>query len=143
MASTLNPYVNLPGSARDALAFYAGVFGGEPTIMTFGESGFSAEAGGTPEEADKVMHGQLETTAGYTLMVADAPASMADAPVGGTISISLSGDDEPALHGYWDALSEGATIIEPLTRAPWGDSFGMLTDRFGVGWLVNIAGASA
>ena len=51
MASTLNPYVNLPGSARDALAFYAGVFGGEPTIMTFGESGFSAEAGGTPEEA--------------------------------------------------------------------------------------------
>lgn len=143
MASTLNPYINLPGGARDALVFYASVFGGEPTIMTYGESGFSADAGGTPEEAAKVMHGQLETTAGFTLMVADAPSSAEAGPVGGNVSVSLSGDDEVELRGYWDKLSEGATIIEPLTQAPWGDYFGMLADRFGTSWLVNISAPAA
>lgn len=143
MASTLNPYINLAGNAREALAFYAGVFGGEPTIMTYGESGFSAEAGGSPEEAAKVMHGQLETTAGFTLMVADAPASMEAGPIGGNVSVSLSGDDADELRGYWDKLSEGATIVEPLNQAPWGDSFGMLTDAFGTFWMVNISAPAA
>jgi len=143
MASTLNPYINLPGSARDALAFYAGVFGGEPTIMTYGDSGFGAEAGGSPEDAAKVMHGQLETSAGFTLMVADAPSSTEAGTVGGNVSVSLSGDDEAELRGYWDKLSEGATIVEPLTQAPWGDYFGMLDDRFGTSWLVNIAASAA
>lgn len=143
MSSTLNPYINLAGNAREAIAFYAGVFGGEPTISTYGESGFSAEAGGSPEEAEKVMHGQLETPAGFTLMVSDAPAGMEAPTTGGNISISLSGDDEPELRGYWDKLSDGATIVEPLAQAPWGDYFGMLTDKYGVAWMVNIAGSAA
>lgn len=137
MASTLNPYISLRDSARDALAFYAGVFGGEPRIMTFGDSGVGAEVGADAAEAAKVMHGSLETTAGFTLMVADTPASM-EGTVGGNLSISLSGDDEDELRGYWDKLSDGATIVEPLTQAPWGDHFGMLTDKFGTAWMVNI-----
>jgi PhnB protein len=57
---------------------------------------------------------------------------------GDTISVSLSGDDETELRGYWDGLADGATVLQPLEKAPWGGSFGMLKDRFGVTWLVNI-----
>ncbi|WP_420112904.1 VOC family protein [Pseudactinotalea sp.] len=142
MASILNPYISLRDNAREALAFYAGVFGGEPSIMTFGDSGFAADAGGDPVEAAKIMHGYLATPAGFHLMVADTPASMEHSS-GGNISISLSGDDEAELTGYWTKLSEGATIVEPLTQAPWGDRFGILTDSFGVGWMVNITAAAA
>lgn len=142
MASTLNPYISLRDNAREALDFYAGVFGGELSIMTFGDSGFASEAGGDPAEAAKVMHGHLETSSGFTLMVADTPASTEHHP-GGNISISLSGDDEDELRGYWDKLADGATIVEPLVQAPWGDHFGMLTDRFGVGWMVNIVAPAA
>lgn len=61
------------------------------------------------------------------------------APAG--ISISLSGDDDAALRGYWEKLSDGGTVVEPLNQAPWGDSFGMCKDKFGINWMVNIAGA--
>ena len=71
MASRLNPYLNLNGTARQALEFYQGVFGGELNIMTFGDMG-AADA----SDAGKIMHGQLETSAGYTLMVADVPSHM-------------------------------------------------------------------
>jgi PhnB protein len=59
------------------------------------------------------------------------------------VSISLSGDDDAALRGYWDKLTDGGDVLQPLEVAPWGDAFGMLVDRFGVSWLVNIAGAAA
>jgi PhnB protein len=58
---------------------------------------------------------------------------------GSNVSLSLSGNDEAELKGYWDKLSVGATISVPLAPAPWGDMFGMLTDKFGIQWLVNIA----
>ena len=140
MASRLNPYLNpLDGQARAALDFYHSVFGGSLTISTFAENGMEGPY------ADLVMHGQLETDAGYTLMVADAPAEMVSVTVGNNISLSLSGDADDAerLRGYFAALSEGGQVAEPLTTAPWGDEFGMLVDRFGIHWMVNIAGAAA
>jgi PhnB protein len=85
------------------------------------------------------MHSQLTTPGGFTLMAADVPAHM-DFTEGSAISISLSGDDEAELTGYWEKLIDGGTVVEPLNKAPWGDSFGMAVDRFGVQWLVNIAG---
>ncbi len=59
--------------------------------------------------------------------------------------MSLSGDAEAdaELRGYRERLAEGGTVLEPLVQAPWGDAFGMCTDRFGVTWLVNIAGPAA
>jgi PhnB protein len=86
------------------------------------------------------MHSQLTTTAGFTLMGADTPSYLPDSTNG---TVSLSGDDEVELRGYWDKLAVGATIPQPLEKAPWGDTFGMLTDTFGVNWLVNIAGERA
>jgi PhnB protein len=93
---------------------------------------------GTPIPADGVMHAQLTTDRGFTLMAADPPPGMAETPNG---HISLSGDESELLHGYFDRLAEGGTIDVPLEKAPWGDEFGQVKDRFGVNWLVNIAGA--
>ena len=133
MATRLNPYVNFPGTARQAVQFYASVFGGTATIMTFGEAG----AEGAPDP-DQVMHAHLETPSGFTLMAADMPPGQTHEP-GNSISISLSGDEDDERRGYWTKLSEGGTVAVPLDKQMWGDVFGMCTDRFGVSWLVNIA----
>ncbi len=133
---TLNPYINFKDNAREAMGFYKSVFGGELTMSTFGEFGSSSG----PADEKLIMHSQLETPAGFTLMASDTPAHM-EFKGGGNISVSLSGTDEAALSGYWTKLSDGASIMQPLEKAPWGDSFGMLTDRYGVAWLVNITGA--
>ncbi|MFX0539070.1 VOC family protein [Ornithinimicrobium sp. Y1847] len=136
MASRLNPYLSVPdGQARAAMERYRDIFGGELTISTFGEAGAIEGEG-----ADGVMHAQLETPAGYTLMASDTPPGMPATPLNDGISISLSGDDEGELRGYWDGLAEGGQIVMALEPQMWGDTFGMLVDRFGVSWMVNIAG---
>ncbi|WP_309137116.1 VOC family protein [Agrococcus sp. HG114] len=133
MATLLNPYLAFGREAREAMNFYHGVFGGDLVISTFGEFGMAQD----PGDADLVMHSQLTTADGHTLMASDTPASM-ERP-GGRQQVSLSGDDDAALSRYWEGLSDGAQILEPLVQAPWGDRFGMLVDRWGVLWMVNIA----
>ncbi|GGD09655.1 VOC family protein [Nocardioides daphniae] len=140
MASKLNPYINvLDGRARQAAEFYQSVLGGDLQVSTFGESGMEGPF------ADQVMHAQLETPAGYTLMVSDTPAEMMKLDMGNNISVSISGDAGQAdeLRGYFNGLAEGGTVNEPLAVAPWGAEFGMLTDRFGINWMVNIAADQA
>jgi PhnB protein len=135
MTVTLNPYLNFRDNAREALEFYHSVFGGELRVNTFKEY----QAAQDPSEEDLVMHGQLEGDHGVTLMASDLPKSMEYKP-GGSFSVSLSGDDETVLRGWFDKLAEGGTVAMPLEKAPWGDSFGMCIDRFGISWLVNISG---
>jgi PhnB protein len=118
------------------MEFYHSVFGGELTTSTFAEF----QASEDPAERDKIMHSMLTTDSGLVLMAADTPNSMDYTP-GNNHSISLSGEDEAELRGYWDKLSAGGNVTMPLERAPWGDTFGMCTDKFGISWLVNIAGA--
>ena len=137
MPTRLNPYLSFRDTAREAMEFYKSVFGGELTVSTFGEFGASDD----PAEKDKVMHSQLESPNGLLLMGADTPNSM-DYTVGTNISVSLSGEDEDELSGYYEKLADGGKVTEPLAKAPWGDSFGMCVDKFGVNWLVNIAGAA-
>jgi PhnB protein len=134
MASTLNPYLNFRDGTRDVMDFYVSVFGGELTLSTFAEMG---GMGQDESEQGKVMHSQLVTEGGMTLMAADVPASM---EIGSNGTISLSGADEAELRGYWDGLTAEGSVTVPLEKAPWGDSFGMCTDKFGVHWMVNIAG---
>jgi PhnB protein len=133
MPTTLNPYLGFRDQARSAMDFYHAVFGGELTRSTFAEMHASED----PAEAEKVMHSQLVTPGGMVLMAADTPNSMEYSP-GGPISVSLSGTDEAELRGYFERLSDGGTVLLPLEEAPWGDSFGMCRDRFGVSWMVNI-----
>ena len=94
-----------------------------------------------PDEARTVLPSTLTADNGMFLMGADIPNSMEHTAFNG--SISLSGDDEATLSNYFEQLSAGGEIGEPLTKAPWGDTFGMCKDKFGVHWIVNIAGAPA
>jgi PhnB protein len=135
MATRLTPYLNFPEGTRAAMEYYRSVFGGELTVSTFGET----PGMGLPEsENDKVMHSMLEVGSDMTLMAADVPPGMDASPNG---TLTLSGDDEDKLRGWWDALSSDGTVGVPLEKAPWGDSFGMCVDRFGVAWMVNITGS--
>ena len=134
MASQLNPYLNFNGNARQALEFYTSVFGGNLNVSTFADFGTPKDA----PDAGKVMHGQLETTAGYTIMAADTPPGMEYNGMHG-FGVSLSGDDGDRLREYWERLSASGTVTMPLQKQAWGDEFGMCTDQFGVPWLVNIS----
>ena len=134
MTVRLNPYLNFRDTAREAMEFYHSVFGGSLELSTYGESGVFND----PAESEKIMHAMLTGDNGVILMGADVPNSMEFTAAS---NISLSGDDDAVLRGWWDRLSDGSTIGEPLTQAPWGDTFGMLADKFGVPWMVNIAGA--
>jgi PhnB protein len=137
MSTLLNPYLSFRDTARQAMELYQSVFGGELTVTTFGEGQLSED----PAEQDKVMHAMLSTDSGMVLMASDTPDGTDPVP-GNSYSISLSGDDDAALRGYWEKLSDGGTVAMPLEKAPWGDSFGMCFDRYGVSWMVNITGTS-
>jgi PhnB protein len=137
MPSRLNPYLSFSGNAREAMEFYRGVFGGRLDTTTFAEGGIEHD----PADAERLMHSQLEADNGMILMGSDAPsgtAPVAEAP--SSVGLSLSGDDEAELSGYYKKLSDGGTVTMPLEKAPWGDQFGMVTDRFGMPWMVNITG---
>jgi PhnB protein len=133
----LNPYLSFRDNAREAMTFYQKVIGGELTVSTFAEFHASTD----PTEQHKIMHSQLESPDGLVLMGADTPEGMEYRPQAG-VSVSLSGDDEARLRGYWERLSEGGTVTMPFEKAPWGDTFGMCVDRFGTSWMVNVAAQS-
>jgi len=135
MQTKLNPYISFKGNARQAMEFYKSVFGGKLDLTTYAEGGMTANQA----NAEQIMHAMLITDNGMTLMGADTPDGM-EYSQGTNISISLSGDDELELTSYYNKLVEGGTVAEPLKKAPWGDTFGMLTDEFGTFWMVNIAG---
>ena len=135
MSTKLNPYLSFKNNAREAMQFYKSVFGGTLTISTFKEFNVSQD----PAEDHLIMHSQLDSDNGLTLMCADTPSYMEYKP-GTNGSISLSGENEAELTGYYQRLADGGKISQPLEKAPWGDSFAMLTDKFGVTWMVNIAG---
>ncbi len=138
MAIKLNPYLSFKDNARQAMEFYHSVFGGKLVINTFKDYHLSQ----APGDDDKIMHAMLEADNDLTLMAADTPGNMQYRP-GSNGSISLSGDDEAKLKSYFDQLCAGGSVGMPLKKAPWGDSFGMCTDQFGVNWMVNIAGQPA
>ena len=144
MAINLNPYINWRGQAREAMEFYHSVLGGELTVMTFAEMGGTAqEVAERDGEADWVMHSALSVSDTVLLMGADHPKHVPGEPQTQQVSISGPAEDEATLRSWWEGLSEGANVQQPLEQAPWGDTFGMLTDRYGVDWLVNIAGAQS
>lgn len=135
MKSLLNPYLSFRDNAREAMAFYQSIFGGRVQSMTFKDFHVSED----PGEDEKIMHSMLENESGLTFMAADTPNRMKFDP-GARISMALSGDDETELTAYFNGLASGGTINDPLTKSPWGDTFGSVTDKFGINWMVNIAG---
>lgn len=138
MSLSLNPYLSFQSNANEALEYYQSVLGGELQVDTFGSFPDMVSAG----EEHLVMHGQLTTEDGLVLMASDTPSSMPYTPPAG-FSVSLSGDDEDRLQAVWDGLAADGTVIEPYVTPPWGGTFGMLTDRFGIAWMIAYWGGQS
>jgi PhnB protein len=135
MKSRIDPYFSFKDNAREAMQFYQSVFGGKLDMQTYKEY----HASQAPSEDNKIMHAMLEAENGISFMGADTPLGM-DFHPGMNGSVALSGDNEAELKGYFQKLSAGGTVTAPMEKAPWGDQFGMCTDKFGIGWMVNITG---
>lgn len=139
-------HVNLRGEAREALEFYRSVFGGEVRMATYGDFGMPKDAPG----ADHVVFGQVVGENGFQVMAYDVPG-VAAAPVGETTRengmtittekffLSVGGDSVDEVAEFWKKLAEDATVIEPFGPSQWAPAFGMLRDRFGVTWILQVA----
>lgn len=140
MAKTLCPYIHFnDGKAQEALDFYHGVFGGKLDISRYGDL---PQAPVEDKYKQQIMHASLKTDE-FELMISDT-GPMGGVVVGGNISVSLFGQtgDKSQLSEYFSGLSEGGKVGQALELAPWGDVFGMVTDKFGITWMVNISDAS-
>ncbi|MDP9026515.1 MAG: VOC family protein [Actinomycetota bacterium] len=147
MSITTTTHLNFPGTARAALDFYQTVFGGQVFTSTYGEFGMPQDA----PDAGKVVFGQLQADSGFRVMAYDIPGAAAEASANSThrangvtvtdqpFFLSARAETVDELTAYWDALAVGATIVEPLATSAWTPGFGMLTDRFGVTWVLDVA----
>ena len=134
MKNTLSPYLTFKGNCREAMTFYQSILGGELTMQTFGET---MPDGTPPSHKDQIMHASLQNDA-LSFMASDGPPG-GTVTFGNNVHLSLVGDDEAALTKYFNRLAEDGDIKMPLAKQFWGDTFGMLTDRFGIHWMVNIS----
>ncbi len=133
MKSVLTPYLNFNGQTKQAMEFYQSVLGGELKMQTFAESGMPT----SPEEKDKIMHADLKNDT-LSFMASDGNA---EHPVhmGDNIHMCIAGTDEAMITKYFNGLAEGGGKVDmPLAKQFWGDTYGQLTDKFGVHWMVNI-----
>lgn len=146
MSITTTTHLNFAGDARAALEFYQSVFGGQTTVASYGDFGMPAELPG----ADRVVFGQLESADGFRVMAYDVPVGSPEPHRGSTrrdggvthsdesCFVSVRGDSLSEVQGYWAGLSEDASIVEEFAASAWSPGFGMLTDRFGVTWILDV-----
>lgn len=133
MSTQLNPYINFNGNAREAFEFYQSVLGGKLEMHTFGDFHTSED----PTEQDNIMHAMLTLDNGEALQGADTPHIMEyKEPCG--FSVSLNGSDAETLRSQFEKLADGGTVHVQIEKQVWGDEFGMVTDKYGINWLVNI-----
>ncbi|WP_125776296.1 VOC family protein [Antribacter gilvus] len=135
----LNPYLSFKDNAREALEFYQSVLGGELDINAFGDMPMEG-MDTNPDEARLVMHGQLDTPSGLTLMASDTPSFMEYVAPSSGVTVALTGgpDDHEYIQAAYDKLSDGDTATLPFDLAPWGDYYGQLTDKFGISWMFDV-----
>ncbi|GAA1003240.1 VOC family protein [Acrocarpospora pleiomorpha] len=134
MSLTTTTHLNFRGDARAALEFYQSVFGGDLAVVTYKDAGNVQEE----SEADQVMWGQLLAGNGFHVMAYDVPSRMAYDQGENSFFVSLRGETVEEVTGYWEKLSAGATVVIPMGPAGWAAAYGMVRDRFGVVWVVDV-----
>ena len=139
MTVSVVPHINLRGQARAALQFYQSVFGGETALITYRD----AHAVRDPQDADHVMWGQVRATDGFQVMAYDVPTDTAWQPGENAYFICTGCTTAQEANERWARLADGATVIQPLAPAQWAPLYGMLKDRFGVTWVINVSAAPA
>lgn len=134
MTVTTTAHVNSRGHARELLEFYRSAFDGEVTIATYAD----IHAVEDPAQADQVAWGQVTAPNGFRVMAYDVQSSRDFDPGRNAFYIALRGTDTDEIQHMWDGLADGATIATPLAPAPFAPLYGMLTDRYGVTWIVDV-----
>ena len=132
-------HLNFRGHARAALEFYQSMFGGDRMVISYRDAGSVQD----PAEADQVMWGQVATESGFCVMAYDVPSRMSWNPGEIPFFVSVRGDAAEEIAGYWEKLREGATIVQPLAPSTWSPLYGMLKDRFGVTWVLDVTSHAA
>ena len=127
-------HLNFRGDARAALTFYQSVFGGHQMVITYQDAG----AVQNPAEANQVMWGQVQSENGFHIMAYDVPSRLSWNAGEIPVFVSVRGTTADEITRYWAALSEGATIVQALAPAGWSPLYGMLKDRFGVTWVIDV-----
>ncbi|MEU1628431.1 VOC family protein [Streptomyces sp. NPDC020096] len=127
-------HLNFRGDARAALTFYQSVFGGDVVVVTYKDAGNVQD----PSEADQVEWGQVAASSGFCVMAYDVPSRMPWDRGENAFFVSLRGEAAEEVTAYWEKLSDGATVLQPLGPAQWAPLYGMLKDRFGVTWVVDV-----
>jgi PhnB protein len=139
MTITTTTHLNFRGNAGAALAFYQAAFDGQLTVVTYAQAGQAERA----EEAGHVMWGQVTTDSDFRVMAFDVPASRPWHPGENAVFVAVAGSSAADITGPWDKLMEGGTVLQPLAPAQWSPLYGMLTDRFGITWIISVAGQAA
>ena len=134
MSINTTTHLNFRGDAREALGFYKSVFGGEQMLISYADAHNVQE----PSEADQIMWGQVASENGFRVMAYDVPSATAYEPGEIPVFVSIRGEDADEVSGYWAKLAEGSTIVRDLEPAPWATLYGMLKDRFGVTWVLDV-----
>ena len=132
-------HLNFRGNARAALAFYQSVFGGDQMLISYAD----AHNVQNPAEANQVMWGQVAADSGFRIMAYDVPSPTSWDPGEIPFFVSVRGEDADEIRGYWEKLSKGSTVIRPLEPAAWATLYGMVKDRFGVTWVLDVVGVYA
>ena len=136
----LNPYLSFAGNCREALTFYQSCLGGELNLQAFADSPMGEQL---PEEARQgIMHGCLSTGA-LTLMASDAGCMQEKLSPGNAVSLCLNCGSDEEIRAVFHKLSEGGTVVDPLADMFWGATFGTLTDKYGMSWLLNYDKSAA
>ncbi|BDU01085.1 MULTISPECIES: VOC family protein [Nocardia] len=134
MSLTTTAHLNFRGDARAALEFYQSVFGGQLAVVTY------QDAGNLGGEADQIMWGRVQADNGFHVMAYDVPVQTGYDPGENAFFVSVRGTTVEEVSGYWEKLTAGATIVVPMGPANWAPAYGMLRDRFGVVWVVDVVG---
>lgn len=139
MTIVTTTHVNFRGDAQEALEFYQSVFGGEITLVSYR----NAQNVQDPSEADQIMWGQVSGDSGFHLMAYDVPARTPWEQGQNSFFVSIRGTSADEITSYWKGLSAGATVVQELAPAGWAPLYGMLEDRFGVVWVLDVIADSS
>lgn len=134
MSIATTTHLNFRGAAREALDFYRSVFGGRVTAVTYKD----ADAVQNESEADWVMWGEVAADNGFHVMAYDVPSQLPWSQGENPFFVSVRGDEAEEISALWAELAEGSTVVRALEPAPWSPLYGMLTDRFGVTWVLDV-----
>lgn len=135
MGITTTTHLNFRGDARRALEFYRSVFGGQIALVTYADAHNTQR----PAEADQIMWGQVQADNGFHVMAYDVPGNLSYDAGDKPVFVSVRGNDAEEITTYWKALTDGATVVQDLAPAGWSPLYGMLRDRFGVTWVLDVA----